>query len=324
MEVIRLRADSFLQLRSGWASVISDPEQLAVLHCHDYYEIFVVSQGTALHTINGINQRLEPGMLYFMRPDDIHAYLAPSPQFQVVNIIIPSSVFLLFLDYVGDSYYRQRLLSPVLPPHTTLAHNELESLMETMKQLLAQGRIMKSESDTLFRIAVFNLLTTYFPVLPRKNTMPIPDWIRVVNIEMMKKPNFTEGLPALYRIAGKTPEHISRACRKYLNKTPSQLVNDIRLEYAARCLLQSETEIVEICADVGFDSLSHFYHLFRNHFGISPSQFRKHAMEISLPDHILGSFDQQDSHLEAAVPLRSVINMNAGGQQQTGGPSPQG
>lgn len=310
MEVIRLRAESFLRLRSGWASVISDPKQLAVLHCHDYYEIFIVSQGTATHTVNGIRQRLEPGMLYLVRPDDIHAYVDPSSQFQVVNIIVPSGVFRLFLDFVGDGYYGQRLLSPVLPPHTDLARNELESLMETMRQLLVQGKIMKTESDTLFRIAIFNLLTTYFPVLPRKNTLPIPDWLRVVNIEMMKKSNFTEGLPALYRLAGKSAEHISRACRKYMNKTPSQLVNGIRLEYAARRLIQSKSEIVEICSDAGFDSLSHFYHLFRDYFGISPRRFRKCASELSLPDQLLDNFESQDSHLEAAIPLQNVIKLS--------------
>ena len=130
MEVVRLHAETFLRLRSGQASVISDPEQLAVFHCHDYYEIFVVSQGTATHKINGVSQNLEPGMLYFVRPDDIHAYVTPSSQFQIVNILVPSALFRLFLDYVGDSYYSQSLLSPVLPPHVTLARAELETLIE--------------------------------------------------------------------------------------------------------------------------------------------------------------------------------------------------
>ena len=310
MEVVRLHAETFLRLRSGQASVISDPEQLAVFHCHDYYEIFVVSQGTATHKINGVSQNLEPGMLYFVRPDDIHAYVTPSSQFQIVNILVPSALFRLFLDYVGDSYYSQSLLSPVLPPHVTLARAELETLMQTMRQLLVQGKIMKSESETLFRIALFNLLTTHFPVLPKKSTVSIPDWLKVVNIEMMKKANFAEGLPALYRLAGKSVEHISRSCRKYINKTPSQLVNDIRLEYAARCLMQSKAEIMDICADAGFDSLSHFYHLFRAYFGISPRQFRKCACELSLPDHLLSGLEDQDANLEKAIPLRNVIDLS--------------
>ena len=50
MEIIRLRAEPFLTLPNyGYASVISDPQQLVVCHCHDYYEIFVVSQGSGEH-----------------------------------------------------------------------------------------------------------------------------------------------------------------------------------------------------------------------------------------------------------------------------------
>ena len=93
-------------------------------------------------------------------------------------------------------------------------------------------------------------------------------------------------------------------------KTPSQLVNDIRLEYAARCLMQSKAEIMDICADAGFDSLSHFYHLFRAYFGISPRQFRKCACELSLPDHLLSGLEDQDANLEKAIPLRNVIDLS--------------
>lgn len=246
-------------------------------------------------------------MLYFVRPDDVHAYIKPSSQFQISNIIVPSEVFRKFLNYVGDSYYSHRLLAPILPPHTSLSRGELEALMDTMRRLKMTSMILKSESDTLFRIAIFNLLTTYFPVLPKKNSVAIPDWLKIVQVEMLKKANFTEGLPAFYRLSGKSIEHTSRACRKYLNKTPSQLVNDIRLEYAARRLIESDDEIMEICSDTGIDSLSHFYHLFRDYFGTSPKKFRKQAEELRLKEHIPASMTLELPRIGEAVPLQSVL-----------------
>ncbi|MDD4849815.1 MAG: AraC family transcriptional regulator [Gemmiger sp.] len=309
MDIIRLRAEPFLELPNyGYASVISDPEQLVVCHCHDYYELFLVSQGSGEHVINGAKQRLEPGMLYFVRPDDVHYYDKFTAQFQIINVIIPQLAFRQFLDFVGDSYYGHRLLSPTLPPHTQLTMNEMENLQEKFKNLMISGSIMKKDSTTLFRIMIFNILTNYFPVLPAKNSMPIPDWLRVVNVEMTKKQNFAEGLPALYRLAGKSEEHICRACRKYLNKTPSKLVNDIRLEYAARQLVQSGEDILDICTDAGFDSLSHFYHLFRDYFGISPKKFRENARALSLGDQLPKNSDP-NVELSAAIPLRSVVRI---------------
>jgi AraC-like DNA-binding protein len=307
MEIIRLHAESFLKYRSSQASIIEDPKQLAILHCHDYFEIFIVNQGNAIHNINGVNQKLSPGMLYFIRPDDIHAYLKPSLHFQIVNIIVPNETFKFFLNFVGNNYYGQRLLSPTLPPYAVLTHNELESLMESLRQLLVRSRIMKSASDTLFRIAIFNLLTTYFPIIPSKNSVPIPDWLTVVSIEMLKKPNFTEGLTALYRLSDKSIEHVSRSCRKYLNKTPSQLVNEIRLEYAAHCLIETDASIVDICTDIGFDSLSYFYHLFQAYYGVTPRQLRKNGADSFQKIRKDNQFEFQDSQLENAVPLQKII-----------------
>ena len=211
MDIVRLHAEAFLSLPGhGYASIITDPEQLVVCHCHDYYEIFVVSRGMSEHVINGTRQKLEPGLLYCVRPDDVHYYENFTSTFQLINIIVPYAAMQQFFAFVGDSFYTRRLLTPVLPPHTALSLNELDTLMAMLQQLLISGKIMKRESETLFRIAMFNILTTYFPVLPQKNSLAIPDWLQIVSIEMTKKPNFTEGLPALYRLAGKSVEHFSR------------------------------------------------------------------------------------------------------------------
>lgn len=309
MDIIRLRAEPFLSLPSyRYASVISDPEQLVVCHCHDYYEIFIVGQGSGEHVINGARQRLEPGMLYFVRPDDVHYYENFTSKFKVINIIVPQLVFRQFLEFVGDSYYRHRLLSPTLPPHTQLTLTELDKLQDSLKNLLISGSILKNDSSTLFRIVLFHILTDYFPVLPSKNSVSIPDWLRYVSLEMNKKQNFTEGLPALYRLSGKSVEHTARACKKYLNKTPSRLVNDIRLEYAARQLIETDEDILTICTDTGFESLSHFYHLFRDYFGTAPKQFRKNARKLFPTSNIP---EEYTAHVElaAAIPLRSVVEI---------------
>ncbi|MCK7486168.1 MAG: hypothetical protein MZU97_11940 [Bacillus subtilis] len=48
------------------------------------------------------------------------------------------------------------------------------------------------------------------------------------------------------RLAGKSEEHISRSCRKYLRKSPTELINDFRLEHAARSIASTNDKIVDI------------------------------------------------------------------------------
>lgn len=51
--------------------IISQSERL-VNHYHDYYEVFLVTDGSVYHTVNGVKTLLEKGDLLFIRPDDIH------------------------------------------------------------------------------------------------------------------------------------------------------------------------------------------------------------------------------------------------------------
>ena len=74
--------------------------------------------------------------------------------------------------------------------------------------------------------------------------------------------NFTVGVASLYDLASATPEHISRSFKKHLGVTPTQYINNQRLSHAANLLIRSDKTILDISLGVGFESLSHFYHLF--------------------------------------------------------------
>ena len=44
------------------------------LHCHDFYEFFLVTKGRALHIVNDTVQTVSRGSLVFVRLDDAHCY----------------------------------------------------------------------------------------------------------------------------------------------------------------------------------------------------------------------------------------------------------
>ena len=73
----------------AFVSYINDSKQLETEHSHDYFELFLVSQGSAVHFVNGFSQPLSPATLTFMRPDDTHYYYNFSSDFKIMNILIP-------------------------------------------------------------------------------------------------------------------------------------------------------------------------------------------------------------------------------------------
>jgi len=68
---------------------------------------------------------------------------------------------------------------------------------------------------------------------------------------------------------------LERRFKKYLNKTPKQFINEVRLENARRLLIESNMPISQVGDKVGFTDHSYFSKQFRLLFGELPSEFRK-------------------------------------------------
>jgi AraC-like DNA-binding protein len=88
------------------------------------------------------------------------------------------------------------------------------------------------------------------------------------------------------------PSRIARACRitpRYLHhlfanqtETVTHYIQRRRLEECARALVAAPARgrlVTEIAFDYGFNSLTHFGRVFRNHYGITPSEYRRSARD---------------------------------------------
>ena len=75
----------------------------------------------------------------------------------------------------------------------------------------------------------------------------------------------------------------SRECRKWLDKTPTDVVNELRLDHAANQLAHTNLSIVGIAQSVGFLNMSHFYRLFRARFRLTPAEHRSAALRVLQP-----------------------------------------
>lgn len=103
----------------------------------------------------------------------------------------------------------------------------------------------------------------------------LPLWLKSAISGLQMKENYEEGIGYLIRSTGKTASYICRMFQKHLNCSPSEYINSIRLKNACNLLRYTNKTIVDIGYDCGFFSTSHFNHLFKKLYGISPSVYRK-------------------------------------------------
>jgi len=66
----------------------------------------------------------------------------------------------------------------------------------------------------------------------------------------------------------------SRLIKQRTGKTFIDFVNEIRLGYATRWLIESNKSISEICFECGFNNISNFNRAFKKRQGCTPSEFR--------------------------------------------------
>lgn len=63
--------------------------------------------------------------------------------------------------------------------------------------------------------------------------------------------------------------------KKYTGMTPTRYRNEYRLYMAKSMIVGTDRPITEICAETGYNQLSHFIEQFRLRYGASPLQYRK-------------------------------------------------
>lgn len=72
---------------------------------------------------------------------------------------------------------------------------------------------------------------------------------------------------------------LERRFKKYLHKSPKQFINETRLEYARRLLLDTDDSVANIANACGFADPSYFTRLYTRQFGCSPTVFRRQRAE---------------------------------------------
>ncbi len=112
-------------------------------------------------------------------------------------------------------------------------------------------------------------------------------------------------LAVLASIAGLSPFHFHRIFSAMTGETVHGFVRRLRVEKAARMLLnRPEVSVTEVCYSCGFSSMPVFCRSFRDHFGVSALDFRdQKADEISKIRQLLSKKSQSDSELVADLCL---------------------
>jgi len=254
--------------------IVSQSERL-VNHFHDYYEVFLVSDGTVYHTVNDKKTLLGKGDLVFIRAEDTHVLsYNEGNSFCIANLAFTAEICRKLFDYLEDACDVHKLLSSAQPPNVKLSLAETDKLLYTLQSINTASYTDPSEKILKMKSVLFNIFSKYFSRYSvRENGFAL--WFDYLCDELKKPVVFQKSKLDMCAICGKSKEHISRTFKTNLGMTPSGFLNEIRLNYAANLLVNTNLSVLDVSLESGFDNLSWFYKKFNEKFGVTPKDFRK-------------------------------------------------
>ena len=245
-------------------------------HWHRSIEIFALFEGKLEFYVNEKRYPLKPGEFMLVNSNEVHSITAKDQNLTVV-LQIPLSAF--------EKYYTDERF--IYFSHSSrLQDEEVMKLIQDMYHTYFQkecGYELKVQSQ--FYMLIYLLVTKY-----RKTEVDL-ELVRHTKklnslsaITAYMKDNYTKdlSLESLAKIFGYSPTYLSRMFQKYAKTNYKVYLDQIRLEHAYKDLVNSEASIGDIAIGNGFSSSKAFSRVFKEKYGMLPSEFRRKRQEIAI------------------------------------------
>ena len=249
------------------------------LHCHTFWESFLILEGDGVHGLGNQALPLEAGQLWLIRPPDAHS-LRPgaSGRLRLINVAFSSELWLAFLEVLGCTEQGANWQAAALPPMVRLSGRELDEAQALYHAAIRNAlhhptRVFLGR----FWLALLGWLTPLPGQPPGRAAGEQPAWLQGMLQALATPQGLRQGLAAQVAQTGLSAAHVSRSFRALVGQTPTEYLNACRLDRAAALLSGSDTEILEIAHDCGFENLSYFYRRFGGRFGCTPRHYRLRA-----------------------------------------------
>ena len=254
-------------------------------HYHPEYEIMFMYQSKGKRFIGDSISYYKEGDLFFIGPNLPHTWYSPSVRrgnnhlhrailiqfpenFAGLNVHeIPelNTVHKLFINAsLGIQFFgetRKRVAVKILEMETA---DGVDRFILLLKILDLMGKADKTERAILSGVE----FTHGFQ--PR-------DQSRIDKVCTYINQNYknTLRLEDAASMANMSTTAFSRFFKKSTGKTFVSYVNELRIGWACKLLIESEATIAEICYEVGFNNLSNFNRRFKERHKMSPRKYRR-------------------------------------------------
>jgi AraC-like DNA-binding protein len=250
------------------------------VHYHPEFEINFILNGQGVKRVVGDNiEEIDTIELVLIGPNLYHGWelnKCTSKKIHEITIQFDNNLF-------PDSLLSRRIMSPIKDMFNRSIHGILFS--KKVAEMLTPRLVKLSKLDGMdYFLEITSIL---FDLANSRNQRLLStytvDYATFDDYDKMKlvyeyvQKNFTEKitLEDVSSVASMTSISFNRFIKKRTGKTFVNYINDIRIGYAARWLVEKDMSISEIAFKSGFNNIANFNRSFKAIKNRTPSQYRE-------------------------------------------------
>ena len=250
-------------------------DRSTTLHYHNYYEIFLITRGRAIHRFNGAEYALRRNTLHLIRPADAHQFVSARGESctHMNLLVLPERLktLCLALNIPFEAVSSGESLS------TVLSDAETAFFLDRAEQISLCGQ-RKDDASRL----ILELLAEALALLYRRRPYPSgqDDWFGAL-LQKLRSPEYlTCRASDVYVLCPCSAPVLIRRFREAKGCTVVEYLTKVKMDYAESFLRSTNFHVREIAARLGYDSVSHFCRVFKARTGQTPQEYRRAGVHL--------------------------------------------
>lgn len=250
------------------------------VHFHPDYELNFISNGAGvLRVIGDSLEEIENIELVFVGPNLHHGWLMHNCSSDKIHEITVQ----FHIDLLDSKLLGRRIMKPIKDMFERSSHGILFSKKISKKILPKLQKLSKVDSINYFLelISILQdlalstnqrLLSTYSA---NYKNFENSDRIKVIYEFIQENYSSKITLSEVSELVNMSPVSFNRFIKKRTGKTFVEYVNDTRIGFASRWLIEEKLSISEIAYKCGFNNIANFNRIFKKSKKCTPSHYRE-------------------------------------------------
>ena len=258
-------------------------------HYHPEYELVLVVKSTGQRTVGDSVERFSDGDLVLMGPNLPHAYQNDPVYYQKNSKLTAEAIVIHFKeDFLGTDFFNlpEMMYVRQLFDKSKLGLKILGDTRDKISDMMQEMQASSGHRRIILLLTILETLSVSNEIQSLANSGFVQQSAVSTNDRLAKvheyiMENFKKDISLVdaAKVANMSVPSFCRFFKAGTRKGFSTFLNEVRIGYARKLLLEDRYNIAQNCYESGFKNMSNFNRQFKKYTGESPSHYKQRVSQ---------------------------------------------